>query len=215
MKNKPEIPKDWTIHSFGEIFEFKNGINADKSSYGEGVKFINVMEVIYNDSITFDSIPGSVKINSNQKEAYKVKKGDVLFNRTSETQEDIGLSAVFQGEGEVVFGGFVIRGQCKEKHIDDNFKKYGFRSSYVRKQIVLRGQGGIRTNIGQSDLESVYILLPPLPEQQKIAAILSKWDEAIEAQTQLIEAKELQKKALMQKLLTGEIRFPGFEEEWE
>lgn len=70
-------------------------------------------------------------------------------------------------------------------------------------------------SLSKSTIELIDLLLPPLPEQQKIAAILSKWDEAIEAQTQLIEAKELQKKALMQKILTGEIRFPGFEEEWE
>ena len=57
--------------------------------------------------------------------------------------------------------------------------------------------------------------LPPLLEQQKIAAILSKWDELIETQTQLITTKEKHKTSLMQKLLTGEVRFPGFEDEWE
>ncbi|MDT8412499.1 MAG: restriction endonuclease subunit S, partial [Vicingaceae bacterium] len=57
--------------------------------------------------------------------------------------------------------------------------------------------------------------LPPLPEQQKIAAILCKWDELIATQTQLIKAKEKQKTSLMQKLLSGEVRFPGFEGEWE
>ena len=57
--------------------------------------------------------------------------------------------------------------------------------------------------------------IPPLKEQEKIAEILTTWDEAITKQTELLEAKELQKKALMQKLLSGEVRFSGFSDEWE
>ena len=56
---------------------------------------------------------------------------------------------------------------------------------------------------------------PPIKEQEKIAEILTTWDEAITKQTELLEAKELQKKALMQKLLSGEVRFSGFSDEWE
>ncbi|MCM3024194.1 restriction endonuclease subunit S [Heyndrickxia ginsengihumi] len=57
--------------------------------------------------------------------------------------------------------------------------------------------------------------LPPLPEQQKISSILSTWDKAIELKEKLIEQKKEQKKGLMQKLLTGEVRLPGFEGEWK
>ena len=57
--------------------------------------------------------------------------------------------------------------------------------------------------------------IPPLKEQEKIAEILTTWDEAITKQTELLRAKELQKKALMQKLLSGEVRFSGFSDEWE
>ena len=57
--------------------------------------------------------------------------------------------------------------------------------------------------------------IPPLKEQKKIAEILTTWDEAITKQTELLEAKELQKKALMQKLLSGEVRFDGFSDKWE
>jgi len=52
--------------------------------------------------------------------------------------------------------------------------------------------------------------LPPLPEQRKIADILTTWDEALAQLDALIEAQERRKKALMQQLLTGEKRFPGF-----
>ncbi len=53
--------------------------------------------------------------------------------------------------------------------------------------------------------------LPPLTEQRQIAAILGTWDEAIRLTTDLIAAKQQRKKGLMQRLLTGEVRFPGFE----
>jgi len=57
--------------------------------------------------------------------------------------------------------------------------------------------------------------LPPLPEQQKIAQILSTWDKAIEKLEALIAAKQKRKKALMQQLLTGKKRFAGFDREWK
>ena len=57
--------------------------------------------------------------------------------------------------------------------------------------------------------------VPPLKEQEKIAEILTTWDEAITKQTELLEAKELLKIALMQKLLSGEVRFGGFNDEWK
>ena len=59
------------------------------------------------------------------------------------------------------------------------------------------------------------LTLPPLSEQEKIAEILSTWDKAIEKQTQLIQKLELRKKGLMQQLLTGKKRLPGFTGEWK
>ncbi len=64
--------------------------------------------------------------------------------------------------------------------------------------------------VNRNDLHRIKVELPPLPEQQKIAAILSTWDEAIDLTAQLIAAKQQRKQALMQRLLTGKVRFPGF-----
>lgn len=210
-----EIPGDWEVKELGKLFEFKNGINAGKESYGSGVKFINVMEVIYHDYIFPEMIPGTIQISEEQKELYLVKDGDVLFNRTSETVEEIGLSAVFNGNEEVVFGGFVIRGRPIVNEIDNLFKRYCLRSTIVRNQIIKGGQGAVRTNIGQGDLSQIKLPLPPLPEQRAIAQVLSTADAAIHTTEKLIAQKELRKKWLMQQLLTGKKRLKGFEGEWK
>ena len=65
-----------------------------------------------------------------------------------------------------------------------------------------------------NNILNTYILLPPLPEQEKIAEILGAWDLAIEKLTALIEQKKLLKKGLMQRLLTGKQRLPGFSTPW-
>ena len=209
------LPNDWEIIEFGKLFEFKNGVNASKDSYGNGVKFINVMEIIYHNCITADMITGSVKISDKQINDFLVKRGDVLFNRTSETTNEIGLSAVYLDDEKVVFGGFVIRGVPKDKTLYDEYKKYCFHSKFVRDQIVKGGQGAVRSNIGQGDLEKVKLPVPPLPEQKSIAHILGLMDDSINKNIQLIVQKELRKKWLMQSLLTGKKRLKGFTEKWK
>ena len=77
------------------------------------------------------------------------------------------------------------------------------------------GTSGTMKNITKPDVFSMRILIPPLPEQKKIAEILSTWDRAIEVVEGLIENSQAQKKALMQQLLTGKKRLPGFDGEWE
>ena len=195
------LPVEWKVERLDSLFSFKNGVNAGKEYYGKGVKFINVSEIFNNNSIQADAIPGSVAVSEDVVEKYAVKRGDVLFNRTSETQEEIAFAAVYLDDEKVVFGGFVIRARSVNDKMNDQFKKYCFQSSLFRKQVMAKGQGAVRANIGQNDLGTVKIPLPPLPEQQKIATILSTWDRAIALTRQLLQEKEAQKKGLMQRLL--------------
>ena len=69
---------------------------------------------------------------------------------------------------------------------------------------------GAKAGLNLDTIRQLPLILPPLPEQRKIAAILSTWDDAIEKTRALIAAKKQQKKALMQQLLTGKRRLPGF-----
>ncbi|WP_299172194.1 restriction endonuclease subunit S [uncultured Bacteroides sp.] len=75
--------------------------------------------------------------------------------------------------------------------------------------------GTAQPKLNRETCGKLPVLIPPLPEQRKIANILNTWDKAIEKQTQLIEKLELRKKGLMQQLLTGKKRLPGFSGEWK
>lgn len=195
------LPEDWKLEKLGELFEFRNGVNANKEDYGQGIKFVNVMDVLENTFITENKILGSVQLTKKQIEKNLIKKGDVLFNRTSETQNEIGLTALYNDDVDAVFGGFVIRGRPKNNSLNHLYNGYSFQSELVRKQIISKGQGAVRVNIGQLDLEQVLLPIPLLSEQKKIAEILSTWDEAIQKTEALIEKKEKLKKGLMQQLL--------------
>ena len=76
-----------------------------------------------------------------------------------------------------------------------------------------------QSNLSGALVKAISVLVPPFPEQQKIAKILSIWDKAISTTELLIENSTQQKKALMQQLLTGKKRLldesgKRFEGEW-
>jgi len=143
------IPEDWEVVPLSELLDFRNGVNADKSAYGQGTPFINVLEIISRTHLRSSDIPGLVTLPSSLLNSYAVHRGDVLFNRTSETQEEVGLASVYLGDERVVFGGFVIRGRSRGTVVDEIYSGYAFRSPIIRSQIISKGQGAVRANIGQ------------------------------------------------------------------
>ncbi|HDK9931585.1 restriction endonuclease subunit S [Escherichia coli] len=200
------VPKGWEKNSLDSLFEFKNGLNTEKEQYGNGYKFVNVMDVFRNDILTESKIIGRVQVTDKQLEGYQLKYGDVLFNRTFETFDEIAIAAIYLDNAIATFGGFVIRARPKGNQIDPAYSVFLFQSKSYRSQVVKLGQGAIRANIGQKDLARVCILVPPLAEQKKIAQILSTWDKAISVTEKLLANSQQQKKALMQQLLTGQKR---------
>lgn len=79
----------------------------------------------------------------------------------------------------------------------------------------LTRQGAGRYKLTKSALEKMKIKYPTIKEQEKIVEILSTWDSAIEKQEQLIKKKKEFKKGLMQRLLSGEVRFKNFKDDWK
>jgi type I restriction enzyme S subunit len=96
--------------------------------------------------------------------------------------------------------------------VDSNFLYSNLESRYDE----IRGLSntGNQENLNAQIIRSLPIALPPLPEQRRIADILSTWDRAIETLESLIAAKERRKQALMEQLLSGRKRLPGFTGKW-
>ncbi len=110
-----------------------------------------------------------------------------------------------------IHDGFVVFEDIK---VDKEFFYYALTK--IENKWVKYGQTGSQMNLNTNIVGNENIVMPNFyEEQQKIATILSTWDKAIELKEKLIEKKKEQKKGLMQKLLTGKVRLPGFEGEWE
>jgi type I restriction enzyme, S subunit len=98
--------------------------------------------------------------------------------------------------------------------IDSLYLYYNLDNRYEELRNLSTGDGG-RGGLNLRIINNVYVGVPPIKEQHKIASILSIWDKAIELKEKLIEQKKEQKKGLMQKLLTGEVRLPCYEGRWK
>lgn len=210
-----DFPRDWPLQRLGDIFAFANGVNADKAAYGKGCRFINVLETITYSHIHGPEVPGRVTLPNAVVEAYAVEKGDILFNRTSETDADVGLAAAYLGEERVVFGGFVIRGRPVKEAFDSTYAGYALRAPFIRSQVISMGQGAVRSNIGQESLKRVVAPVPPATEQREIAKALIDVDALLTGLGRLIAKKRDLKQAAMQQLLTGQTRLSGFNRPWQ
>lgn len=209
------IPSEWETIKLGEIGEFKNSINKRKDDFGFGVPFINLMDVFGKPVLLKDNW-GLVNANQAEIENYSLKKGDVLFIRSSVKPSGVGLTSIVKEDvPNTVYSGFLIRYRLDNESIFNNdFLQYCFHEKGFRQRLIVRSSSSANTNINQDNLRQLIIGLPPLTEQQKIAKILSTWDAVIATQEQLITAKETFKKGLMQVLLTGKKRFEGFTDNW-
>lgn len=200
--NGQDFP-DWEEKKLGDLLIFKNGINAPKESYGKGFKFINVLDIINNSYITSDNIIGSVDVSQEVFDKNMVEYGDILFQRSSETREEVGQSNVYLDlHKKVTFGGFVIRGKKNGDYVP-SFLNLLLKTSMARKDITSKSGGSTRYNVGQGILSSIALLFPCLEEQTKIANFLTKIDAKINAVNQQIAQSKTYKKGLLQKMFVN------------
>ena len=215
------FPCDWDLKPLESLLVFKNGVNADKEKYNNGVKMISVIDVLSDLPIYYNSIEGQVDIDSSTLRSFGVTYGDILFLRSSETSEDAGKSNVYLDCNKTAtYSGFVIRGK-KNAEYDPFFLNESLRVSEVRNQIVRSAAGSQHFNVGQESLKKVVVPFAPLSEQAKIAEILITWDKAIELYKKQIEKLKQFKKICLKKMFPAkrqtvpEWRFKGFTGEWE
>ncbi len=148
------------------------------------------------------------------KELFSVAENDLIVNITFAWEHAIAL-AKRDDEGKLVshrFPTFVFNEKACPY-----FYKYYVIQPYFKKMLSDISPGGAGRNrvMSKSSFLKLFAVLPSLPEQEEIAEILSTWDRAIELEKRLISEKKQQKKWLMQNLLTGKKRLPGFTDKWK
>ena len=202
-------PKEgWVEKSLGEIGKTFGGLSGkSKKDFREGkypyIPFMNIMTNPIIDKSYFDYVNLSKGESQN-----KCTKGDLFFNGSSETPEEVGLCSVLLVEIDNLYlnsfcFGFRLFNQSE---ISGLYLSYFFRSPIGRKHMSLLAQGATRYNLSKANFLKLEINLPKSKEQNKIATILSDMDIEIESlEKQLAKYKQV-KQGLMQNLLTGKIR---------
>jgi type I restriction enzyme S subunit len=196
------LPEGWELSTLGKMVSFSNG-KAHENEIDEQGAYILV-------NSKFISSEGEVYKKTN-KSLCPAMKDDILIVM-SDVPNGKAIAKCFYVLEDNTYTVNQRIGKLTASGSDPKFIFYAInRNSYY-----LRFDDGItQTNLKKSEVLDCPIPRPPLPEQKKIAQILSTWDNAISATERLLENSQQRKKGLMQQLLTGKKRLPGFEGEWE
>ena len=217
------IPMEWEVKRFRDIGNFlrNNTLSRDKMSESEGcIQNIHYGDILikYKEilKVSKTNIPWIVEDRKYSPLGDMLQNGDIVI---SDTAEDYTVGKAT--ELMEINGAFVVAGlhTMPFRPLSDLFSPrflgYYLNSMAYRFQLYALVQGIKVCSISKKAMSGTFLIVPPLAEQEKIAEILSTWDKAIEKQIQLIQKLELRKKGLMQQLLTGKKRLPGFTDEWK
>ncbi|MEN8882652.1 MAG: restriction endonuclease subunit S [Nonlabens sp.] len=195
-----EFENDWNNHLLDDIATFLKGKGISKSEidddgmtecirYGE-------LYVYYNELIN------EVKSKTNLKNIVLSKANDVIIPASGETQLDIATASC------VLRSGIALGGDLNIIRTDNNgvFLSY-YLNSKKKFEIARLSQGSSVVHLYASQLKTLKLNLPSLPEQQKIASFLSVVDEKIQQLTKKKDLLETYKKGVMQKIFSKELRF--------
>ena len=206
--------------ALGELVDYKKGFAFKSADYrNEGVRIIRVSDTTYN-SVKDDK---PIYISPENKDLYKeyeLKHNDLIVStvgsRPPMYDSMVGkvIKVPEEKEGSLLNQNAV---RLRTKSMVDQLYMYHHLKT---RRYLHHIERSVRGNANQAsitleDLFAFKIPLPKLNEQQNISSILSTWDKAIELKERLIEQKGNQKKGLMKKLLTGELRLFGFADEWK
>jgi len=201
------LPSGWKVVRLGEIGKIVNGLTYSPENVSNNgllvLRSSNINDnfiVLNNDDVY---VKGISKFN-------KTLENDILICVRNGSKNLIGKNALITEKyKDLAFGAFMAIFRSNY----NLFLIHIFKTNTFFKQ-VKNDLGATINSINNSNLLNFKIPLPPLDEQEKIAEILSTWDEDINLTINLIENKKQFKKALMQNLLTAKIRFPEFQDEW-
>ena len=190
------IPEDWSISKMGKLIDLISGQHINANDYNRDDK-----------GIPYLTGPADFK------------KGFISTDKNTEMpkalcqKNDILITVKGSGTGSLIISDdtYCISRQLMAIRPINIAHKFIYNILIKNNKEFSDNAVGLIPGISRSDILDSYIALPPLPEQEKIADILTTWDVTIEKTEKLIELKEQRKKGLMQKLLTGKLRLPKYE----
>lgn len=202
-------PKEgWEVKKLGSIGKPYGGLSGkSKTDFEDGkfpyIPFMNIMSNPIIDTSYVDYV--NIGVNENQNKALK---GDLFFNGSSETPEEVGMCSVLLEDIPNLYlnsfcFGFRLNKDSKENGL---YLSYYFRSSEGRKLFYSMAQGATRYNLSKSNFNKMEVSLPQPEQQNEIATILSDMDAEIQALETKLEKYRKIKLGMMQNLLTGKIR---------
>lgn len=216
-----KIPDGWNVKKLGECFSF---LRTSCYSRAETTDCGEVHYIHYGDIHTKYPLhisPKDIDVYVSTEQASKsdcLKTGDLILLDASEDYEGttkcVELLNISDDE-KVVSGLHTLALRDISKNFINGFRAYITSIPFVKNNFWKQVTGIKVYGVSKDNLKKIKLPIPPLPEQEKIAEILGAWDLAIEKLTALIEQKKLLKKGLMQRLLTGKQRLPGFSEQWK
>lgn len=228
IEKQKNIPDEWGSVPVGDVFCFvksyafsrENLINSTENPEGIGnIHYGDIHSTFTSPSINLGdvSIPAIKDRGFSPKKEEFLRDGDLIMADVSEDYEGIGVTVSVHGlKDKRVVGGlhtFVLRDD--KGKTNEYYRQYIFRNPKIRNTLQKVANGVSVYGISKAAVSKVILPLPPLSEQNRIVAVLETWDRAIEKLTKKIEIKKEVKKHLMQQLLTGKTRLPGFKEKWK
>jgi type I restriction enzyme, S subunit len=201
----------WPTKRLGELAEFRNGVNYNKSSFGVGIKVVGVSDF---QDYTKPRYAELEQINPDGivTERNILHDGDIVFVRSNGNRELIGRSLfIEQPPEEVTHSAFSIRLRFTSREVHPKFYAYCFRTPLIRQGLTAQGGGTNINNLNQDILNALEVPLPPLPVQRRIADILSAYDDLMENNQRRIRILEQMTRDIFRQWFVH-FRFPGHEE---
>jgi type I restriction enzyme S subunit len=207
------IPKEWEVKRLGDLCYNQGdyGLNAPATDYSVDLPtYLRITDI--DDNGKFIHVDKK-SVNNISAEDYYLKDGDIVFARTGAT---VGKTYLYdKRDGELVYAGFLIKFSPNPAKLLSYYLKANTETQNYKNWVSITSQRSGQPGINATEYCSYKIATPPIKEQEQICSILQLWDTAIEKQSELIEKLTLRKRALMQQLLTGKKRLPGFSKEWK
>jgi len=206
-KRLDRFNEEWKEKKLADIGKTFSGLSGKtKQDFGVGnSKYITFLNVINNIKININ-IFEAVNISNNERQ-HLALQGDLFFNTSSETPEEVGMCAILLEDiPHLYLNSFCFGFRLSDKEINGLFFSYLINSKFGRKIFASLGQGATRYNLSKNNFNNIYIKFPEFNEQRAIATILSGMDEEIEKLKSKLSKTRAIKEGMMQELLTGKTR---------